>query len=479
MKKRTDLRKRILFGSGDILGGGAFTLLSLLYLNFLVNVQSLSPGLAGLLLLIGKLFDAFIDPFLGFLTDRTVSRFGSRRVFFLLGIIPVFISFVLLWYGFGISDQIGKFVYFLSVYCFFCGASSFVMVPYNALFPEIAPGYDQRSAYMGTRMLFSISSSVLAGVLPMLIVNSFGDAKSGYLTMGAAFAGLYALPWLFVFLGTNETNPHRKRSEQGFMRQYLSVFHNRSFRYYISVFLSGMAGADLLLALFIYYVTFIIGRPEVFPIATGVTILSELAGSQIWAWVAKKRSKMTPIKIGCSIWASGMLICLFLGAESPIPLLYVAAVLIGVGAIACNQVSWSILPDIVDVGELITGKRQEGVYSGIATFIRQSANALALGLAGLLLEIVGYVEAQADGSAVLQTAGTVAAIRYIFVFLPLVFIVVTFILACRYPLTRARFAVVRAAAELFRTGRTPEDEAMKKDIRAVTGVAPERLWGMD
>jgi len=477
VKKQTDLKRRLLFGSGDILGGGAFTLLSLLYLNFLVNTQALSPGLAGLLLLIGKLFDAVIDPFLGFLTDRTKSRFGRRRVFFLLGIIPVFVSFILLWYGFGISDQIGKFIYFLLIYCLFCGASSLVMVPYNALFPEIAPEYDQRTAYMGTRMLFSIASSIVAGVLPMLIVNRFPDAKSGYLVMGVIFATLYAIPWLFVFFGTDEQNLQRKYSEQGFLRQYFGVFKNRSFRYYIAVFLTGMAGADLLLALFIYYITSVIEKPGTFPIAIGVTIIAELIGSQIWAQVAKKRNKITPIKIGCFIWVSGMIVCLFITAASPIWLLYVAAILIGIGAISCNQVPWSILPDVVDVGELITGKRQEGVYSGIVTFIRQGANALALGLAGLLLELSGYAEAHADGSAAVQTVETVSAVRLIFVFSPIVFIVIAFILASRYPLTRRRFASVLKARELLQAGRPLEDEALKKDIRIIAGVETEKLWG--
>jgi Na+/melibiose symporter-like transporter len=171
-----------------------------------------------------------------------------------------------------------------------------------------------------------------------------------------------------------------------------------------------------------------------------------------------------------------MLSCLFLSPESPIGLLYGAAVLIGIGAISCNQAPWSILPDVIDVGELITGKRQEGVYSGIVTFIRQSANALALGLAGLLLEFAGYAEAQANGIAALQTVGTIRALRLIFVFAPIVFIVVAFILAYRYPLTRARFASVRSACDLLRAGGRIRDDALKNDIRAVTGLDKDGRW---
>jgi oligogalacturonide transporter len=482
MKGPSDLGRRILFAHGDILGGGAFTLLSLLYLNFLVNTQSLSPGLAGLLLLIGKLFDAVIDPFLGYLTDHTRTRFGRRRIYFLIGIVPVFATFILLWYGFGISQQMGKFVYFLTVYCLFCGASSFVMVPYNALFSEIASGYDQRTVYMGTRLLFSVASSILAGVLPMLIVTHSSDVKTGYLTMGIVFGALYALPWMLVFLGTKENPAAPVPRQENFFRQYAEVFKNRSFRYYLAMFIFGMAGADLLLSLFIYYVTSVLKRPGDFPIATGVTITAQLIGSQVWTQVAKKYDKTMSIKIGGLLWAAGLLLCFLLTTSSPPWLLYGAAVLIGIGSISFNQTPWSALPDVVDVGELITGKRQEGVYSGIVTFLRQAANAVALGLSGLLLELAGYAEAEADGTAVVQTAETITALRYIYVLAPLVFLVLAVLVAWRYPLTRDRLTAVKEARGLLKHGKplddaAASDSALREKVYAVTSVREDRLWG--
>jgi oligogalacturonide transporter len=482
VKGPSELRQRILFAHGDILGGGAFTLLSLLYLNFLVNTQSLPPGLAGLLLLIGKLFDAAIDLFLGYLTDHTRTRFGRRRIYFLIGTVPVFVTFILLWCDFGIPHLTGKFIYFLTVYCLFCGASSFVMVPYNALFSEIASGYDQRTVYMGTRLLFSVSSSILAGVLPMLIVAYSANVRTGYFTMGIAFGALYALPWLLVFWGTRENPAAAVPRKERFFRQYAEVFKNRSFRYYLAMFLFGMAGADLLLSLFIYFVTSVLKRPGDFPIAAGVTIIAQLIGSQVWTRVAKKYDKTMSIKIGGLLWAAGLFVCFLLTPSSPSWFLYGAAILIGIGSIAFNQTPWSALPDVVDVGELITGKRQEGVYSGIVTFLRQAANAIALGVSGLLLELAGYAEAAADGTAVMQTVGTIAALRYIYVLAPLVFLALAVLAAWRYPLTRDRLTAVKEARRLLKHGKSLDDAAapdtaMRKKIYAVTGAREDRLWG--
>jgi oligogalacturonide transporter len=477
IKKIPEGRTRILFGTGDILGGGAFTLLSLLYLHYLVNVQSLSPGLAGLLLLIGKLFDAVIDPFLGCLSDRSRSRLGRRRVFFLIGIVPVFITFVALWYGFGISTQAGKFVYFLAAYCLFCGASSLVCVPYNALLPEIAPGYDQRTSFMSTRMLFSISSSIIAGVVPLLIVGRFSDAKTGYLVMALVFGLLYALPWIFVFIGTRENPLAGEKTKERPTRQLAGIFKNRTFRYYIAMFLTGMAAVDLLLALLIYYVTSVLGRPNEFPVVTGITIFSQLIGSQIWAAIAKKHSKTTPLKIGGFIWAAGLFICVLLTKASPPWYLYGAAVLMGIGGISCNQTPWSVLPDVVDVGELVSGKRQEGLYSGVVTFIRQSANALSMGLSGLLLQLAGYAKADANGIAAVQTEATIFSLRLIYVFSPLLFLAAAVLLAWLYPLSRKRFGQIRKARALLSEGKPLGDDALRKDIFTLTGVPEEMLWG--
>src|SRR5664279_3489708 len=101
MKKRKELINRISYACGDIYGGGAFIIIGLLLLVYLTNVVGFSGTLAGIILFIGKAWDAIIDPFMGQLSDRTRSRFGRRRIFFLLGGLPVFASWVMLWYCFG------------------------------------------------------------------------------------------------------------------------------------------------------------------------------------------------------------------------------------------------------------------------------------------------------------------------------------------------------------------------------------------
>jgi GPH family glycoside/pentoside/hexuronide:cation symporter len=237
-----------------------------------------------------------------------------------------------------------------------------------------------------------------------------------------------------------------------------------------------MAAADLLMSLLIYYVSTVLNRAGEFPIVTGITIISQLIGARIWAVMARRTSKMAPLKIGALIWMAGMAICFFLTSASPPFLLYVAEVCTGLGGISCNQVPWSVAPDVVDVGELITGRKEEGVYSGMITFIRQAANGLMLGCSGILLHIAGYAAPAEAGATVVQSAATIRNIRYLFVFAPFVFLSIALLLAYHYPLTRKRFTAMQSARQFLRVGKTLEDPELRADIRSITGIETGALW---
>ena len=103
--KIKDIGKKMGYACGDIYGGGAFLIFSLLYMNFLVIVEGSTVLQATTVIFIGKIWDAVTDPAMGHLSDRTRSRFGRRRVYFLAGSVLVLASFVLLWYSFGIRDN--------------------------------------------------------------------------------------------------------------------------------------------------------------------------------------------------------------------------------------------------------------------------------------------------------------------------------------------------------------------------------------
>jgi oligogalacturonide transporter len=80
MEKKT-FGKKIAFAAADILGGGSFNIINFLYTGFLVLAVGLTPYWAGLIILLASVWDAVIDPIMGYISDKTSSRWGKRRVY--------------------------------------------------------------------------------------------------------------------------------------------------------------------------------------------------------------------------------------------------------------------------------------------------------------------------------------------------------------------------------------------------------------
>lgn len=150
----------IFYGMGDLYGGGAFFVIGTLFLIFLTDVIGLTPAKAGLVLVLGKSWDAISDPLMGYISDHTRSRFGRRRVYFLIGIIPIALSFFLLWYPAEFNSETFLFLYYVFAYIFFSTIFTMVMVPYSALNAEMTENYQIRTRLSASKMLFSQFSSV-------------------------------------------------------------------------------------------------------------------------------------------------------------------------------------------------------------------------------------------------------------------------------------------------------------------------------
>jgi len=352
MNKTSNKIAKISYACGDIYGGGAFLLVGVLYLNFLTDVVHISPAVAGSIFLIGKIWDAVSDPMMGVISDRTKSKFGRRRIYFLAGIIPIFISFAMLWFSFKTDAAIARYLYYLVSYLFFNTSLTLVMIPYNSILPAMTSEYKDRTSFITLRLVFSNVAALISGVVPMIIVSSFnGNDQKGYMIMGIVFGLFYALPYIVLFLGTyeNDYDPNVKIdpfSFQEVMEEFRLTFMNKSFRIYSIFFISAQTAVDFIITVFIYYLTYNLGLGSMFSLVLGTLLISQIISMPIHMKISNKYGKTAPMTVGLPVWIVALIISLFLTQDSNIIYIFIVAILSGFGCSASIFVPWSIFPEL-------------------------------------------------------------------------------------------------------------------------------------
>ena len=477
MKNRKELLSRMAYASGDIYGGGSFIIVGLLLLVYLTNVEGFSGTSAGIIVFIGKAWDAITDPFMGQLSDRTRSRFGRRRIYFLLGSLPVFFSWVMLWYGFGITDSTAKFLYYTLAYIFFSTAFTIVMVPYNAILSDMVRDYNRRSAFTGMRLGFSAAAAIFCATVPALITGAYTDPKQAYLIMGLTFGAVFAICWLLVFLGTweNQMKPIPAVS----IKDWLSVLKNHSFRIYVTIFILCQMAIDTVMTLAVYFLTVSLQKEELFVPIMGSILATQLVFIGIFSHVAQKTDKTTPAYISAGVWIAASFAVIFFSNATPGFIIIFTCSLIGVGSAGLNLFSWSALPDIADVDELITGRRREGLYAGVSTFLRKLSGGVVVGALGIALDVIGYSkEALSEGNI---SPTTDWGIRILFCALPFTFLILALLFLRKYKLGRQEFNIMSKILNRYRAGETNisiEGEELRV-CQQLTGLKDDRFFRID
>ena len=264
--------------------------------------------------------------------------------------------------------------------------------------------------------------------------------------------------------------------------QAASVFKSHSFRLFICIYLFGQCGMDIVSGMAVYYVDDVLNGYEngYFIYLMAVILISQLLGMLIWGPVMAKTSKRTTILIGAPIRLIGTLGLLFISKEGAaiVPILCLTA-LIGLGNAATLTSIFSIMADMAEVDELITSVRRPGIVSGMATFARKISSGLSAATIGFLLTAVGYDEVLAN-SGMRQSLSTQHGIVYIYVFVPVVLMILLIISGFLFPLTGKEFRVVQA--EIARRRGEDSSKATAEDIKIcekVTGLPYDKLWNTD
>jgi len=487
------MKAKLCYASGDIYGGGAFMIFSLLFMNFLVLVEGMPIVATTVIIFIGRLWDAVTDSIMGRISDVTRSRFGRRRIYFIIGIFPVFLSFFMLFYSFGIQNEMGKIIYYTLSYMFFGTVFSIVMVPYNAILSDMTSDYNERTSFTTIRMIFSGGAALICAVIPSIIIKTFGAEQigfaqiPGYLIMGLIFGAIFGMCWYLVFIGTWEKKDLPK-PEKIPLKSWLSVFLNKAYKNFLGIFLSFQIAVDLVLALFIFYIDIVVLQYKNYELIVGTLLVCSMLLMVLQGKLAEKKGKAFPLYIGLPVWMISTLVFIWLGPGVSVFVLCILAAFIAVGSSAGNLSTWSMLADIYDIDEIRSGKRQEGLYAGMTTFLRKFASGVAVLLLGFGLQFMGFdqneytILKEAGGvnfdPALYAQSGVVMGIKWMFVLIPLILLSICLFYAIKNKITKQRFDAVLKGIEEFKTHGNIDalTEQETADVLIATGMEKQELW---
>ena len=448
-----DLRKteklswktKISYGVGELAGAIPGNILVFFFLFFLTNIAGLNPSQAGTILLLAKAWDAFNDPLIGWLSDRTRSPLGRRYPWMLYGAFPLGIGFFLQWLILPTTNQWVMFAYYSTIALLFYTAVTAVLLPFNALAAELTSSYDERTSLISFKSGFSIGGSILSLILAQVIFGLVPSPSKQYLILGAVCAGLAIAAVYLSVWGTyrhyqllqTKSSPIEQQPNQRIWQQLKIALSNRPFLYLIGIYLCSWLGVQVTAAILPYFVIDWMKLPEYhftqMALAVQGTALSMMF---IWGALSRRVEKKVIYCMGIpmTICASGGL---FLLQPGQIALMYIWAVMAGIGISTAYLVPWSMLPDVVDLDELKTGQRREGIYYGFLVQLQKLGVAMALFLVGQILDWTGFISKVPGVTSPTQPDSALWAIRVIIGPMTILSLVVGLILSYFYPITRA------------------------------------------
>jgi len=450
--KKLSLKTKIFYGVGDY--GFAMTdnMLALLIAVFLTDVVGLQPYLAAAAVFIGRTWDYINDPVFGHLSDRVRTRWGRRRPFLILGMIPYALSFTLLWWRPPITSDFGLVAYYAFAYALYDSCITLAMMPYYALTPELTDDYDERTSLTSYRMVFSIIGTFTAFVLPLALIGTMHPDNASQITRVAALIGVMAaLPLLLTFFGTRERPDLQILERPSLKESLLATRTNKPFLITMGIFLFTFTGLEIISALMIYFLKYRMNLEEQSDLIFAALFLVALISLPFWNWVSKKWDKRRAYILGMFYLSAVMLLTVLIQPAWGLPAVMVASMLVGVGFGCVQVLPWAIIPDAVEYDELITGKRHEGMYYSLVTLFRKISVSIAVPLMLVVLGWTGYV---ANSTTQPQTAiiGIIALVGVV----PSVFFLIGALFARRLSITREEFARVRAELDQRRAVHAPE-----------------------
>tara|TARA_Y100001933_G_scaffold86130_2_gene87418 strand:+ start:156 stop:1532 length:1377 start_codon:yes stop_codon:yes gene_type:complete len=387
------------YGAPAIGAGYMYLLLGLYVMKFSTDVLLIAPAVMGLIFSASRIWDAVSDPLVGYLSDRTRSRWGRRRTWLVASIVPIAGAFIMV---FAPPDALegGALIAWMAVAIIgFYSAMTVFFVPHLSLGAELSTNYHERSRLFGMRHAFYTFGAILSLVSFYFLIQAEqqGPEQARGLALQLAVGTSLVMSALIVFAGIQLREPaeYQGRIDANPFKAFKDVWHNPHARLLIVVAFIEHIGSAAIGVLTLYVAQYVVGAPGLAPLFILCYMVPSTISVPLWIPLSRRFGKVR-------LWMFSMLLTgVSFGAMFALPFIdsllaksiyiSVAAVFAGLAAGAGGTISPSVQGDVIDYDEYVTGERKEGSYFAAWNFVHKGGMGVMLLLTGFVLQFVGFV----------------------------------------------------------------------------------------
>ncbi|XP_037356070.1 sodium-dependent lysophosphatidylcholine symporter 1 isoform X2 [Talpa occidentalis] len=389
--------------------------------SFASSPFQVSPLSASIILFVGRAWDAFTDPLVGFCISKSSwTRLGRLMPWIIFSTPLAIIAYFLIWFVPDFSHSPMSMLWYLLFYCLFETLVTCFHVPYSALTMFISTEQSERDSATAYRMTVEVLGTVLGTAIQGQIVGQaavpciplpgpFGVAledanrtqsalsikktQEAYLWAAGAIASIYVLCAITLILGVREQREPYETQQAGsmsFFRGLRLVMTHGPYVKLIAAFLFTSLAFMLVEGNFALFCTYTLGFHNEFQNLLLAIMLSATLTIPFWQWFLTRFGKKTAVYIGISSAVPFLILVALI--ERNLIITYVVAVAAGISVAAAFLLPWSMLPDVIDDFHLKQPHSvgTEPIFFSFYVFFTKFASGVSMGISTLSLDFAGY-----------------------------------------------------------------------------------------
>ncbi len=419
-QQKLSVKEKLAYGLGDSAANLIFQTQITFLMFFYTNVLGIAAGTAGKILLFSRIVDAFNDPIVGALADRTNTRWGRYRPWVLWTAVPLAVLLVLCYTSPPLGTT-GKIIWALATYNVLMIVYAANNIPYCALSGVMTSDPHERTSLLSWRFVCAMLAALAVNVLTLACIRTLGqgDLAMGFQLTMALWGLIAAMLFAVTFTFTKERIQAASRQRSSVRQDLSDLLHNGPwlalFGLSVVIYVQLALRSGSLLYYFTYYIGLenVVGRLDNFGVFNGVGLACVIVGVLLSKPLAKRFGKPATFR-ACLLLSAAFMAAFALLPPGSFVLLLVLQVALQLSFGPTIPILWAMMADVVDYSEWKTGRRSTGL--AFASLIIGLKLGFGIGgwLNGALLEVFGYsateLAAAATGRGILMMVSVIPAV---------------------------------------------------------------------